>query len=467
MKSWSALSTAQQIAEILKVFEDPTYLASEYFLNLKLWDAQRKLIQSFFQGCYETLVLVAGMRASKSFLLTYFALLETFYFLNYDYRQKHGVVRDSPVFGLLAAGKEEQAEDTLFRPLIARIENSPYFSALPYEKKSDAIFFQNNFTLRLISSKASTETGRTSKCVMMDEVSRLEETLGPRSGEEFYHIIGKSVETFREDGHLFLVGTPRHPGDLLMRLYEKGQGRKSVLAVKYPTWELNPNLTREMLEKEFEFDYLTAMRDFAAEPYSGTAVFLRNPDILMYDERMNALQAVQNGVPIKSGSHTYVLSGDPAEKRDAFGICLGHKEGDSFVIDGMIRFLPKGTEIDPVHIKTFLSKLADAFPISYAVFDTWDYPEARRELMRKGVKVVQHFVKKEDYDVLKQKLYERKVRLPFYSVFDQEMKNLVDTGRKIEHPRGGSKDVADAVANCVWMLGELKSGFSTPLVQVV
>jgi len=27
--------------------------------------------------------------------------------------------------------------------------------------------------------------------------------------------------------------------------------------------------------------------------------------------------------------------------------------------------------------------------------------------------------------------------------------------------------VADAITNCVWMLGELKSGFNTPLVQVI
>ena len=68
------------------------------------------------------------------------------------------------------------------------------------------------------------------------------------------------------------------------------------------------------------------------------------------------------------------------------------------------------------------------------------------------MRVSTHIVRKEDYDAWKEAAYQRKVRLPRYEPLVRELKGLqVVNERRVDHPRGGSKDVADAVVNCWWL----------------
>ena len=51
-----------------------------------------------------------------------------------------------------------------------------------------------------------------------------------------------------------------------------------------------------------------------------------------------------------------------------------------------------------------------------------------------------------------------------YEVARTEFENLrIVNARRIDHPVGGSKDVADAVVNCVWALTETVRKRTLPL----
>jgi len=102
----------------------------------------------------------------------------------------------------------------------------------------------------------------------------------------------------------------------------------------------------------------------------------------------------------------------------------------------------------------------------YAAFDTWGFPETQEEIRRKGIPVETHVVNKENYDRVKELFFRDKLRICNYPFVLDELKGLrIYRGKKVDHPPGGSKDVADAMTNLVWALEETFGGISNrPLI---
>lgn len=462
----------KHLKEMLKAQLDPVYFCeSPHFLNIKLFPKSKELIRKFYEGGYNEFILVAGMRSGKTTLLSCFAAYETFLVLTIDYRRKYDLLPGSPIFGIMAAAKEEQARDTIFAAYKARIEHSPFFNSLDFYVRRDFVVFpEHNFMVRAVCSSSATEVGRTCKFVCIDEMSRLEETAGKRSGLEVYRALTKSTRTFLDEGHRFICGSPQHTTDLLMQLYEQGKKNPKTLVAKYATWEYNPHISRESLADEFQRDPLAAMRDYGADPTSALDVFFRDKSILNYSGR-NVLMALWDNAPVQPEPFDYVLAGDPALRHDAFGLALAHREGDTYIVDGVFRFKPtRKKEVDPFEVKDFILKIIDRFPVRAVVFDTWNFPEIQREISRRGVKVVNHIVRRPEYDRLKELAWDRKLILPDADYLRFELESLIITpSGKVDHPKGGSKDVADAVANAIWLLStfEKPKRVALGLVEVV
>jgi len=454
---WTKLSERQKLREILKAQLDPLYFQQPHFLDIELYPKSQELVREFYNGDYRELVLVAGMRGGKTTLLSYFACYETFLALTSDLWYKYHLAPGSPVFGILASAKEEQAKDTIYAAVKARIERSPFFDQFEYQVRSNYILFPDqNFMIRVVCSSSATEVGRTSKFVCIDEMSRLEETVGRRSGLEVYRALSKSTMTFKQDGHRFIAGSPRHVSDMIMRLYQRGQTSPYVLAAKYTTWELNPHITFDDLKDEFERDPLGAWRDYGADPSAAIETYYRDKSIIQFSDRPNVLAMIAEGIRPVPEPFTYMLAGDPALRHDAFGLALAHKEEDRFIVDGVYRFVPD-KEIDPDEVKDFVLRVLDIYPVTHVVFDTWSFVHVQKAIQMKGAKVVNHIVRKADHDRVKELFYRKKLDVPRDDALRYELENLIiKPSGKVDHPRGGSKDVADALANVIWALHEIK-----------
>jgi len=452
----------------LKWSLDPVAFTREA-LGVKLFPVQAHIMRRFYAEDKQELVLVAGRRSGKSFLLVCFALYETFRFLESDFRYKYGLARGSPVFGLLAAAKEEQAMDVLFTPLTEMLNASPYFRQHDYKVRKGMVHFKDaSFVIRAVSSSARTEVGRTALFVGIDEVASLEHLTSQRAGWQFIHALCRSTATFGKDGHRFLVGSPYKPDDILMQLYNSGIGQPHVLACKYATWEMNPHITFESLKPELERDPLTFWRDFGAQPTASVELYFRDSSLLDNCPRCtNILELIYDNLHVEPRSTYYVLAGDPAIRHDAFGLAVGHKEGDEFIIDGAFAFKPEHGEISPRRVHDFIIKIASVLPVRLAVFDTWHFALTQDMLRRKGIRVVNHVVKRQDYDALKELLHLGKITLPDYPQLFRELSQLIVLpSGKISEPRGGHKDVADAVCNVIWGLKQRRA-YSLPLVTTI
>lgn len=157
---------------------------------------------------------------------------------------------------------------------------------------------------------------------------------------------------------------------------------------------------------------------------------------------------------------------DLAESSDAAGFAMGHVSSlagtaPRITIDMKCRILaPNEGEIDFSKICDFILYLRDVcgYPIKRASFDRFQSTHARQILTRLGFEAPLFSVDKTDeaYIVLRSTMYEGRLSVYDYPIFFTELTKLLHdrVKRKVDHPEGGSKDVADAVCGVVAQLTE-------------
>jgi len=112
---------------------------------------------------------------------------------------------------------------------------------------------------------------------------------------ETYASLGNSLRTIRSKaerlmrqgffnvptGYFLNISSPSSARDKIMDLVKKAQGSKKTYGVHRPTWELNPDVTRESLAEDFRRDPVGAMRDFGAQPPLSSSPFIGNPQTVL------------------------------------------------------------------------------------------------------------------------------------------------------------------------------------------
>ena len=296
---------------------------------------------------------------------------------------------------------------------------------------------------------------RVHNCVVMDETARFKDNQGKFSGDAVYFTVSRAVKTFGDEGKVLSVSSPIFMDDFQMRLYKQGKRLKQFLCYHLPTWEMNPNITREMLEPERRLNPEAFWRDFGAKPSASIEVYFRSPEKIDICIDANLPTLIENNqlMPhaLPKPNNFYFLAGDPAVKNDAFGLALVHLEGEVVVTDFAFRFEQEETEINAEEVKNFIIDVANRYPLRTFVVDTWQFPETIQAVSQAGIYVKQNIVKKREYDCLKERIYTGKIKIPGNEKLIDELKSLeLIRGIRIDHPRTGSKDIADALANAVW-----------------
>jgi len=444
---------------ILRAVDDPVFFCEHpYFLGMKLYPKQAAILRQFYKSNYRELVLIAGMRSGKTVLASLFALYELFKLLILpDPAEHYGLAKGSLIFIVTVAVSEEQARDTIFHEIISKIPRSPFFREFkPKFYANEVRFPQKGIVLLCGTSSSASLVGRNVKVAIFDELARFEESASKRGAWQVYTSLKRGTATFGDEGKVIVISSPRYVGDIVETLYDRASNFSSILALRFPTWEFNPNISLQDLQEELQHDPVSFWRDFGAQPMSSLELFVRNPEILPWDESiLNVLEAIAKSHTVTSDV-PHVLAGDPAFRHDAFGLATAYRDGDLIVVDGMWRFSPKELgEINPTEVKDFILDCCKTLNVYACVFDSWNYPEAQQAIRNCGIVLENHVVRKEDYDFFRQLCYDRKLKLTSYSVARREFAQLqIINARKIDHPKGGSKDVADAVVNSIWLLSQ-------------
>lgn len=194
-------------------------------------------------------------------------------------------------------------------------------------------------------------------------------------------------------------------------------------------------------------------------------------------------------VPIINPGAVRHVHVDPSIVGDATGMCMAHIGGWKDVERRATPDSPSFIERAPVYVVDFLLRvvppvngeliLADSRQIIYDLSAhgyvitsvSMDSPysvDAVQTLRSQGYNANNVSVDKkmDAYDNLKMALYENRVVFYNYPILLQELLKLqVDWAKnKVDHPANGSKDVADALAGCLFTLSQAKAHYPLPIL---
>lgn len=140
-----------------------------------------------------------------------------------------------------------------------------------------------------------------------------------------------------------------------------------------------------------------------------------------------------------------------SRKDDEGGIIT--EELPNVVIDFVLRINPpKGEEIQLRDVRQLVYQLAEhgGFPISMVTLDGFQSADSRQQFIRKGFpsEIISVDKSPDPYLALKHALYDERISFYQYDPLVEELKALEWNAvkKKVDHPDGGRKDVADAVA---------------------
>jgi len=451
----------------MKAFGDPVYFCEE-LLKFPLFPMQAKVLREFYdpQKRYNELVMIVGRRGTKTQLASCISCYEAFKLICLrDPAKYYHLARGQEIFIVNVASSKEQARDTVFAAVASKIEGSEWFQSQNYTPRYNEFYFhESKVFLRSDHSNSASLVGRTVKCGVLDELARFKDKSQKSSAREVYTAVKYSTETFGREGITVTITSPILVNDFAMQIYYKSQDvhiNTGMLGYKMPTWEMNPNITRESLQSEYDKNPEMAERDFGANPSFAIEHYFKEPERIVDPSIMSTHRHPIIGdypSPVFQGKsgYTYVLAGDPSLKNDAFGLVLGHLEKDKIVLDLLHRFKPSsGRELSSEYIKRFIMLLVRRFKVRLFLTDVWHYVSINQELEKKGVKVERHIVKKKDYDFLKELIYTRRIEYYNHPIFIEELQNLELVRDRVDHPRDGSKDISDAAANCCYGLKQV------------
>lgn len=168
---------------------------------------------------------------------------------------------------------------------------------------------------------------------------------------------------------------------------------------------------------------------------------------------------------------------DMSKNQDATGFCVGHHAGEVPVmrrdpetgemkkeeapvihIDLVLRVVPPyAGEVDHQAVRSLIYKLREGgLPIRSVSMDRWMGLPNLQLIQKHGFKIEEISTQKtlDPYLSARSALYERRVESPVYATLAKEIRELElnEEGTKVDHPKTGSKDLADAWAAVIYYL---------------
>jgi hypothetical protein len=321
---------------------------------------------------------------------------------------------------------------------------------------------------------------------------------------------GSVISRFPEFGKLVLLSFPRYKDDFIQKRYKEAVAnvvttKKSitlkvdvdlpdgtegneftiewdydevvayneprVYAIKRATWEVNPTWKLQDAMPLFLKDPVDALSRFACMPPEAIDAFFKSREKIetafskadiAHDSQGRFQQRFQ-----PDPDKTYFVHVDLAYKHDHCAVAMAHVErwerismGNSYtepgpvvVVDCVKYWTPRtDANVNFDDVRNYILNLRRrGFNIKLVTFDRWNSVDSIKMLNDSGMKADRLSVNKKHYDDLALLVQEERIKGPEIKLLIDELLELrIMKGEKIDHPRKGSKDLADAVAGAVF-----------------
>lgn len=243
-----------------------------------------------------------------------------------------------------------------------------------------------------------------------------------------------------------------------------------VFALKRPTWEVNPTKPIEDFKIAFMRDRMDALARFACMPPDAVDAFFKDKQKIEFAfTRRNAVDLTGRFqewfTPIPGVR--YFMHVDLARKHDRCAIAMSHvdswrkqKIGKDFtepaplvVVDAVRWWTPtKDKNVDFGDVREFIVSVRQrGFDLRLVTFDRWQSDDLMSYLNAVGIKSETLSVAKRHYDDFALVIHDERLNGPDIDILKQELLQLrIMNNDKVDHPRKGSKDLADAVSGAIF-----------------
>ena len=407
----------------------------------------------------------------------------------------------------------QQAKNVFFKGFKTKIEKSPWFAG-KYNPKADSIEFDKAITVYSGHSERESHEGLNLFLAVLDEISGFASEVGTgneqgKTADNIYKAFRGTVDSrFPDLGKVVLLSFPRYQGDFISQRYDAVVAEKEtverrhkfiineelpegpdnefeitweedhilsykipkVLALKRPTWEVNPTRKIDDFKIAFLTDLGDAMMRFLCTPtYSSDAFFKQKDKLIKCMTLTNPVDSFrrfsENFKP--DPDKTYYIHADLAQKHDKCAVAIAHVDkwvniqvikdyeqvAPIVIVDAVAWWEPKSEgPVNLSEVKQWIINLRrQGFNIGIVSFDRWQSFDIQNELKAVGIRTDTVSVAKKHYEDLAMMIYEERVAIPMIPLLLEEMSELkIMKGNRVDHPRKKSKDLADAVCGAVF-----------------
>jgi hypothetical protein len=408
----------------------------------------------------------------------------------------------------------QQASNVFFKGFKTRIEKSPWFAGRYTDKASEVKFDKAITVHSGHSEREAWEGYNVIVVILDEISGfAIENTTGhdqAKTGAAIYDMYRASVDSrFPDFGKVILLSFPRYKNDYIQQRYnavvadvetvvrdhqfkmdedlpDGTQGNEfeiqweedhilsykipRVYALKRPTWEVNPVRKIDDFKVAFFTNPLDALSRFACMPPDAIDAFFKSKE-KVEKAFSKAHLAVDNFGRLEEWfipdpDKEYFIHVDLAQKHDHCAVAMAHvnkwvnvKVTDTYSqpapiveIDAVRFWTPtKDKSVDFTEVKDYILSLKTrGFKIRVCTFDRWNSHDMMQQLKQYGINTEILSVAKKHYDDMAMVVAEERVVGPHIPLLIDELLQLRIMRDRVDHPRKGSKDLADAVCGSIY-----------------
>ena len=408
----------------------------------------------------------------------------------------------------------QQASNVFFKGFRTRIDKSPWFVGKYSEKASEIKFNKNITVHSGHSEREAWEGYNVIVVILDEISGfSVENTTGheqAKTGSLIYEMYRASVDSrFPDYGKVILLSFPRYKNDYIQQRYNDVVADKEVVvrsyrfkldndlpdgtagnefdieweedniisykypgmyALKRPTWEVNPTRSIEDFKIAFYKNAPDALGRFACMPSEAIDAFFKSREKIEKSFSNLGVAVDQFGrfedwfAP--DPDKEYFIHVDLAQKHDHCAVAMSHvqkwvniKVTDTYSqpapiveVDAVRFWTPTPDKsVDFTEVKDYILSLkTKGFKIRLCTFDRWNSHDMMQQLKQYGINTELLSVAKKHYDDMAMVVLEERLKGPHIPLLIDELLQLRIMRDKVDHPRKGSKDLADAVCGSIF-----------------
>ena len=387
--------------------------------------------------------LVIGRRGGKSRIL---ALIAIYLACFKDWRP---FLSPGERATIVIIATDRRQSRVIFRYIEAFLKEVPMLKPLIERDTSEMFELKNQVNIEIHTASFRTIRGYTVAAALFDEMAfwRSEDAANP--DREILAAIRPAMATI-PDSMLLCASSPYARRGSLYETWKRyyGQENDRILVWQAPSWVMNPSLSQEWLDEEFEKDAASARAEYGAEFRSDVENFIS-------EEALEAATPANRFELPYIPEFNYVAFTDPSGgSKDSFTLAISHydEDKDKCILDAIREVQPP---FSPEEVTKEFSETMQSYHISTVIGDRYG-GEWPRERFR------EHGIEYEPADKVKSDVYREmlplvnsgKVELLVHQRMVNQFLLLERRTRRggkdsIDHPPNTHDDIANVVAGAL------------------